>query len=146
VVLAIGVLAGMPCSLSAVFTLVGELAVVAFGITALGLLVAVRIRAMQAFMTIVQMLVMPLFFLSGALYPLADLPRWLSVLTLANPLTYAVDLLRRTLLEAADPVVVPLSPGVAWAGWAVPGSLELGLVAVCSLVALGFAARTFGRE
>jgi len=59
-VLAVGGFAGIPYSPSLVLTLVRELLVVAFAITALGLLVAVRIRAIQSFMALVQMLLMPL--------------------------------------------------------------------------------------
>jgi ABC-2 type transport system permease protein len=44
-------------------------------------MMAARIKQMQAFMALTQMLVMPLFFLSGALYPLRSLPAWLTVVT-----------------------------------------------------------------
>jgi ABC-2 type transport system permease protein len=50
-------------------------------------MMAARIKQIQAFMALTQMLVMPLFFLSGALYPLRGLPAWLSVLTRFDPLS-----------------------------------------------------------
>jgi ABC-2 type transport system permease protein len=142
-VLAVGGLAGIPYSPSLVLTLVGELLIVAFAITALGLLVAVRIRAIQSFMALVQMLVMPLFFLSGALFPLSGLPGWLMVLTHVNPLTYAVDPLRRAVLAHAGG---GLAPGVTWLGWTVPTMLELALVAIFGVAALAIAVRLFGRD
>jgi ABC-2 type transport system permease protein len=48
---------------------------------------------------IVSFVVLPLFFLSGALFPLDNLPEWLSILTVLDPATYAVDALRITILN-----------------------------------------------
>jgi ABC-2 type transport system permease protein len=142
VVLGAGALAGLPCTPGLALLVAGELAVAAFAVTALGLLVAVRLRAIQAFMTVVQLLVMPLFFLSGALYPLDALPPWLGVLTRLDPLTYAVDPLRRAILEAAG----TSATGVAWGGWTLPAAVEVALVAGFGAAALGLAARIFARE
>ncbi|MGH3170657.1 MAG: ABC transporter permease [Trebonia sp.] len=50
-------------------------------------------------MALTQMLVMPLFFLSGALYPLNHLPAWLTVLTRLDPLTYVVDPMRHAVFS-----------------------------------------------
>jgi ABC-2 type transport system permease protein len=52
----------------------------------------------EGFQLISSFLLFPLFFLSGALFPLDRLPRWLAPLIFVNPLTYAVDALRRALL------------------------------------------------
>ena len=51
----------------------------AFSITAFGVMAAARITQMQSFMALTQMLVMPMFFISGALFPVAALPVWLDV-------------------------------------------------------------------
>jgi ABC-2 type transport system permease protein len=59
-----------------------------FTLTAFGVMMAARIKQTQAFMALTQMLVMPLFFLSGALSPLNGFPTWLTVLTQFVPLTY----------------------------------------------------------
>ncbi len=67
----------------------------AFAITAFGVMIAVRIKQMQSFMGVMQMIVMPMFFISGALFPVASLPGWLAVLNRLDPLTYAVDPMRR---------------------------------------------------
>jgi ABC-2 type transport system permease protein len=48
---------------------------------------------------IVSFVVLPLFFLSGALFPLDNLPEWLLISTMLNPATYAVDALRSAILE-----------------------------------------------
>ncbi len=83
-------LADVPYNPLLLLTLVGELLLLAFTLTAFGVMMAARITQFQAFMALTQMLVMPLFFLSGALYPLTGLPAWLSVLTRIDPLTYVV--------------------------------------------------------
>ena len=57
----------------------GLLLLLAFTITAFGVMIAARIKQMQSFMGVMQMVVMPMFFLSGALYPLSGLPGWLTV-------------------------------------------------------------------
>ena len=58
------------------------------------LVVATRIRTMQGFHLVMNLVLFPLFFLSGAFFPLGDLPGWLYVIGLANPLSYAVDALQ----------------------------------------------------
>jgi ABC-2 type transport system permease protein len=144
--LCLGGLVGIRYSLSLVLTLVAELFVVAFAITALGLVVAVRIRGIQSFMALGQMLLMPLFFLSGALFPVSGLPGWLAVLTRVDPLTYAVDPLRRAVLANAGSGLASQAPGVTWFGWTVPVPLELALVALFAAAALASAASRFARD
>jgi len=74
---------------------------IAFMFTALGTAIASRLEDMQAFPLIMNFLIMPIFFLSGALFPLEGLPRALTVITRVNPLTYGVDGLRGTLAGAS---------------------------------------------
>ncbi|MCA1992621.1 MAG: ABC transporter permease [Coleofasciculus sp. S288] len=64
----------------------------------LSLLVACLIKTQEGFMGIGQLLTMPLFFASNAIYPLALMPSWLQVISSLNPLTYAVDALRSLML------------------------------------------------
>ncbi|MGA2533101.1 MAG: ABC transporter permease [Candidatus Aminicenantales bacterium] len=64
----------------------------------LGLLFASRMKDMQGYSIIMNFVVFPLFFLSGALYPLDNLPTWLRLLSHLDPLTYGVDGLRGALL------------------------------------------------
>lgn len=71
---------------------------IAFLFTTLGTAIASVLEDMQAFPIIMNFLVMPLFFLSGALFPLNDVPGPIAVLTKLNPLTYGVDGLRGTLI------------------------------------------------
>jgi len=114
----------------------------AFAITAFGVMIAVRIKQMQSFMGVMQMVVMPMFFISGALFPVAGLPAWLAVLNRLDPLTYAVDPMRRlvfnhlTISPAARRV---LDPGVTWWSWHVPVLLEVGVIIALGLGMLGIA-------
>jgi ABC-2 type transport system permease protein len=114
----------------------------AFSITAFGVMVAARITQMQSFMGVMQMIVMPMFFLAGALFPVTHLPGWLTVLNRIDPLTYAVDPMRRLVFDHLD--VSPaahkaLAPGVSWWGWHVPALLEAGVVLILGLTMLGIA-------
>jgi ABC-2 type transport system permease protein len=114
----------------------------AFSITAFGVMIAVRIKQMQSFMGVMQMIVMPMFFISGALFPVAGLPAWLTVLNRLDPLTYAVDPMRRLVfshLTISPAARHALDSGVTWWGWRVPSLLEAGMILVLGLVMLGIA-------
>jgi ABC-2 type transport system permease protein len=69
--------------------------------TALGTAIASVLNDMQGFQLIMNFVVMPTFFLSGALFPLSGLPRVISVIAASDPLTYGVDALRGTLTGAS---------------------------------------------
>lgn len=117
-------------------------ALLAFTITAFGLMVAVRIKQMQSFMGVMQMIVMPMFFISGALFPVQGLPGWLAVLNRIDPLTYAVDPMRRLVFSHLDISAAArraLDPGVTWWGWHVPALLEVTMVLLLGIVLLGIA-------
>jgi ABC-2 type transport system permease protein len=131
-----------------IITLIGELLLLSFTLTAFGVMMAARIKQFQAFMALTQMLTMPLFFLSGALYPLNGLPAWLSVLTRIDPLTYIVDPMRHAVFEHLSmPAVFEqhLAPAITWAGWAVPLGLSLGMVAIMGLGMTGIAIAEFSK-
>ena len=114
----------------------------AFSITAFGVMIAIRIKQMQSFMGLMQMVVMPMFFISGARFPVANLPGWLAFLNRIDPLTYAVDPMRRLVFSHLDISAAArrtLDPGVTWGGWHVPALLEAGIVLVMGLAMLGIA-------
>jgi ABC-2 type transport system permease protein len=118
----------------------------AFTITAFGVMVAVRIKQMQSFMGVMQMIVMPMFFLSGALYPVSGLPTWLAALNRIDPLTYAVDPMRRLVfnhLDISAQAKQALDPGVTWWGWRLPAVLEAAVILALGLVMLGIAVWEF---
>jgi len=70
------------------------MALMAFASTALGIMIASRMTSFEGFGTIANFVIMPLFLLSGAVFPLAQAPAWLRGLARVNPFTYGVDLLR----------------------------------------------------
>lgn len=132
----------VPYSVTLVLGVLALQLLLAFSITAFGLMVAVRIKQMTAFMGVMQMVVMPMFFISGALFPVAGLPAWLAFLNRIDPLTYAVDPMRRLVFNHLD--ITPaarraLDPGVTWWGWHVPALLEAGVVLALGLAMLGIA-------
>src|SRR6266700_3921939 len=148
VMLALAGFAGVPYSLGLMATLICELLLLSFTLTAFGVMMAARIKQMQAFMALTQMLVMPLFFLSGALYPLSNLPAWLTVLTRIDPLTYIVAPMRTAVFSHLN--IGPLAehilaPGVTWWGWTVPVLFSLAIVAAMGFALLGVAIAEFRR-
>lgn len=74
---------------------------IALVFSALGTVIGSSLKEMQGFQLVMNFLVMPLFFLSGALYPLRNLPVVLAALTRLDPLTYGVDALRGALIGAS---------------------------------------------
>jgi ABC-2 type transport system permease protein len=148
VILALAGVAHVPYDPVLFLILIGELLLLSFTLTAFGVMMAARIKQIQAFMAVTQMLVMPLFFLSGALYPLNGLPGWLTVLTRLDPLTYIVDPMRHAVfshLPIPPGMAAALSPSVTWFGWPVPIALSLSIVALMGAGMLGIAIMEFKR-
>jgi len=67
---------------------------IAFVCTSLGIVIAARMTSFEGFGVISNFVIMPMFFLSGAMFPIDNLPHWISFVIRINPLTYGVDLLR----------------------------------------------------
>lgn len=72
-----------------------------FALSALGVAVGSGIRSIQGFQVVMNFLMMPMFFLSGALFPLSRLPGWMTVLTRLDPAAYGVDPIRRAVLSGS---------------------------------------------
>ena len=95
-------LVGVKLSFYGVVELIPMIFLFAFALSALGVAVAARMRTMQGFQMVMNFLMMPMFFLAGALFPLGgNLPAWLSVLTRFDPASYGIDGLRRAVLSAS---------------------------------------------
>jgi len=148
IVIAIVPLVGVPYQLGLMLEIFALLLLLAFAITAFGMMAAARVNQMQSFMALMQMAVMPMFFISGALFSVAALPSWLAVLNRIDPLTYAVEPMRRAIFAHLDIGAAArraLDPGVTWWGWRVPGLLEAGVIAVLGLMMLSIAIWEFSR-
>jgi ABC-2 type transport system permease protein len=133
---------GVPYSPTLIVFLIVQLLLLSFVLTSLGIAVAGRMKQIQSFMAVTQLFLLPMLFLSGAMFPLTGLPTWLHVLTRANPLTYAVDPMRRAVfahLTVSTAVRQTLSPGVTWGTWVVPIALEMLIVfgVGCLFLAVG---------
>ncbi len=74
-----------------------------FAVSGLGLFVASMMKTTESFGLLVQILIFPMFFLSGAFFPLTAVPTWMAVLSYINPLTYGVDAFRQVILTGDIP-------------------------------------------
>jgi ABC-2 type transport system permease protein len=146
IVLALAGLVHVPYDPLLILGIFGLQLLLAYTITAFGVMVAIRIKQMQSFMGVMQMIVMPMFFLSGALYPVSGLPQWLAVLNRIDPLTYAVDPMRRLVFDHLDISAAArrtLDPGVTWFGWHLPSLLEAAIVLLLGLIMMAIAIAEF---
>ena len=93
---------GVKLNLLTVVELVPLAAVLAFGLASFGVAIASMMKSLQGFQVVMNFLMMPMFFLSGALFPLtASLPGWMTWLTRLDPAAYGIDPLRRVVLEGS---------------------------------------------
>ena len=129
---------GVTLDLVSGLSLLAFMAALAFGLSSMGVAIAARMRSMQGFQMVMNFLMMPMFFLSGALFPLVGLPLWMTVLTRLDPASYGIDPIRRTLLGApAERLALTIGDQ------AVPILAEVGLVLVFGVVMLAIGARSF---
>lgn len=98
ILLVIGVIIGIHFTLLSLIQTVVVVLLLSFALTSLGLALGSYMQSLEGFQMIVSFVVFPLFFLSSALFPLHNLPYWLSILTSLDPATYAVDALRNAML------------------------------------------------
>ncbi|MGA8206610.1 MAG: ABC transporter permease [Candidatus Dormiibacterota bacterium] len=148
IMLALAGLVGVPYNPVMLLVLLLEMMLTAFALTAFGVMLAARISDVQSFQVVTQLFVLPMFFLSGAVFPITKLPAWLGVLSKLDPLSYAVDPLRKevfTYLKIPPIIRSTFNPGVSWGSWHLPVYFELALVAVAAVLMLGTAIRQFSR-
>jgi len=119
ILLPLSMLIGIRLAPQSILLLIPIMILLAVGLVCVGLLIASLMNSMEGFNFIMSLVIMPMFFTSGALFPISAAPGWLQVFSYFNPLTYGVDLLRWA-----------TSPGTATA---LPVYLE-------TIVLLGFAA------
>lgn len=149
IMLALAGLVGIPYSPPLLLILVLEMALGAFVLTSFGVMLASRMSQVESFQMVMQFFLLPMFFLSGALFPLTQLPRWLNVLTKINPLSYVVDPMRRAVfayVDAPAELVQSLNPGMSWGGWLVPVWLEFGALVVLGAIMLAVAVVQFSKQ
>jgi ABC-2 type transport system permease protein len=133
VLLILAPMIGIDLSLGMILALVPLTFVLAFSLSSLGVAIASRMKSMQGFQMVMTFLMMPMFFLSGALFPLQGLPAWMEVLTRLDPAAYGMDPLRRVVLSTSLPPEVVDRMGLDLLGSVIPVPVE-------ALILLGFGA------
>lgn len=132
ILLPLAPLVGVEVSLVKVPLLVVLMAVIAIGLTSTGLLIASLMGSMEGFNLIMGFAIQPMFFLSGALFPLSGAPEWLRAISYINPFTYGVDVLRWAVFSDFSTLV--------------PVEVELAIVAGFAMVMVLACSYTFGRK
>jgi ABC-2 type transport system permease protein len=112
----------------------------AYALTSVGILIAARLQSMEAFQMIMNFLIMPMFFLSGAFFPLRGLPAWMSVITRLDPVAYGVDPMRRLLLGA------DLAPGIRFGNHHLTTIEDMLVLFVFATVMMLLAMRSFEKQ
>lgn len=98
IILAFSVLINISYTPSSLVLIILTVTIAAASLTAVGLIIGSFMTSPEGFQLIITFVIFPLFFLSGALFPLNNLPSYLGTLTILNPLTYIVDILRGLLV------------------------------------------------
>ena len=138
---------GIPYSPVLIVELIGCLFLGALLLTALGVLLSTRIKTIQAAMPVSQLLIMPMMFLSGSLFPISGLPELAGRAHPAQPadLRRPADAAPRARLTCRSRAAEQerLLPVITWFGWQVPVGVQLLTVAVITLGLISLAARVF---
>jgi ABC-2 type transport system permease protein len=144
ILLVLAPVVGVKLTVVSVLLVIGLSFLLAFSLSAVGVLIASRMKSMQGFQVVMNFLMMPIFFLSGSLFPLNGLPDWMSLLTRLDPATYGMDPLRRVMLEGAGLPAAALDQlSLTIGDWIVPIWVEALILLAFGLVALGFAIAAF---
>jgi ABC-2 type transport system permease protein len=101
IILLFAPLVSVSLSVWTVLALLPLMFLLAASMGSLGIMLASRIKSMEAFQAVMQMLMFPMVFLSGVFFPLQDLPSWMSALVKINPATYGIAPIRQVVLGAS---------------------------------------------
>jgi len=148
IILALAPLIGVRLTPLLVIEVIGLELLMAVTMTAFGVFVASHIQRMEGFSVVMQLLLFPMLFLSGALFPLSGLPGWLTVLTRLNPLTYAVAPLRSLVFAAQHmppAAAAKFSSTVTLFGYPLSNAACVGITCGFAVVFLALAVTGFGQ-
>lgn len=106
IILALAPIVGIELTLGAVALTLVLILFFAATMSSFGILLASRQKTMEGFQVIMQFLLLPMLFLSGAFFPLTTAPEWMQALATISPVTYGVDALRQSVLGASVPTAV----------------------------------------
>lgn len=140
VLLLLAPIVGVSLSLQTIVLLVPVVAVLALGLSGLGILIASFMTSQQGFQLIIQLLVFPLIFLAGIFFPVNSVPDWLQVIAKLNPMTYGVDAIRQIFLGPLPEL------GVTVLGHTMTALQDVLVVGLLSAILLGAAVVAFSRQ
>ena len=135
-------LVGVSISGLTLLALLPLMLLLAISLGSLGVLLATRIRSMEAFQATMQMLMFPMVFLSGAFFPLQGLPTWMNILVKINPATYGVAPIRQVILG----VVPGASYSINLLGHTLSLWNEIAILAAFGTVTILLAMWSFGNQ
>ncbi len=134
---------GIELTFEIVVKLIGLIALVSFMLTGLGVALGSRLRSVESFQMLSQVVIMPAMFLSGIFFPINNVPLWMDVLVKLNPVTYAVAPIREIALSEqlkALPADAPFQiTHVDWFGYTLSTWEEIGVVVVFGAAMLSIA-------
>jgi len=108
----------------------GIMFLLSFALTSFGIAAAARMESFHGFQLIMNFIVMPMYFLSGAIFPINGLPGWMKGLAVVNPMAYGVDALKQVIIKIGE----------------FPMGLDLGVIGAMAAAAITLAAFLFNRE
>jgi ABC-2 type transport system permease protein len=136
---------GVHLTVVSVLEVIPLLFLLAFALTSFGVAISARLKTMQGFQVVMNFLMMPMFFLSGALFPLRGLPGWMTVLTRFDPVAYGIAPVRSAILGGAGlpQAAVDRLTSVTIGSYIVPVGVDVGVLAAFSAAMLAIAMRSF---
>lgn len=146
-IILLGPFVGISLTLNMFLLLLPAMFMLAFALSSIGVAITARMKSLDAGQYIFQFIAFPIVMLSGAFFPIANLPRWLDILTKINPITYGIDILRRIVFENSllpQQVIYSLSPTIN--GQLIPIFYEVLIVLFFTLLLIIFASRAFQSE
>ncbi|MBV9870423.1 MAG: ABC transporter permease [Frankiaceae bacterium] len=146
--LALAPLIDIRLTVVAVVEVVAIAALMAVALTAFGVFVGSRLRRIEGFQIVMQVALLPMLFLAGLMFPLGNLPSWLTVLTRLDPLTYVIAPLRDVIFDAQHmpPAAIARFPAaITIFGHRLSNSTDLAVVSFFTVLFIVLAVRGFSR-
>ncbi len=138
IILLLAPLVGVDLTAASLVALLAMLALMAVAITTLGIAVASSVDRIQTLQAVMALVIQPLIFTSGALFPINELPGWLTTICYLNPATYGVGLARRALLGEGFALQI--------GDWVVPAWFDVAVLVSFTAVMFAIATRLVARE
>ncbi len=148
IILIISPIFGMRYSFIMILGLYGGMIAVAIAVAAIGLFIASTVKSAMGFQMFVQMLMMPMMFLSGAYVPIANLPVWLRPVVYINPVTYAVSAFRNIAIDTSgipDAILSKMGLVLTFGDFTVTPIISIAVLLAIGCIFLFLAVKAFKR-